>query len=139
MLLTIVERVKHMFDVAADPGVIAEHLAVDPLLKSAWSTHAGIRVPGAWDPFELAVRAILGQQISVRAATTIAGRVAATWGSPVEAGNGLDRIFPHPRNCATRRSSKRASSHHGRGRFARSPAPCTTARCYSTGRRVSTR
>ena len=94
MLLTIVERVKRMFDVAADPVVIAEHLAVDPLLKKAWSAHDGIRVPGAWDPFELAVRAILGQQISVRAATTIAGRVATRWGSPVEAGAGLDRLFP---------------------------------------------
>ncbi len=94
MLLTIVERVKRVFDVAADPAVIADHLAVDPLLKNAWSAHAGIRVPGAWDPFELAVRAILGQQISVRAATTIAGRVATRWGSPVEAGAGLDRLFP---------------------------------------------
>jgi AraC family transcriptional regulator of adaptative response / DNA-3-methyladenine glycosylase II len=56
--------------------------------------HAGIRVPGACDPFELSVRAVLGQQISVRAATTIAGRVAARWGSPVEAGDGLDRLFP---------------------------------------------
>ena len=96
VLLTIVERVKHMFDVAADPAVIADHLAGDPLLKKAWAAHAGIRVPGAWDPFELAVRAILGQQISVRAATTIAGRVAANWGSPVDAGNGLDRLFPTP-------------------------------------------
>ena len=96
LLLSIVERAKRMFDVAADPAVIAEQLSVDPLLKRACSAHAGIRVPGAWDPFELAVRAILGQQISVRAATTIAGRVAARWGSPVEAGDGLDRLFPSP-------------------------------------------
>ena len=96
LLLSIVERAKRMFDVAADPAVIAEQLSVDPLLKRACSAHAGIRVPGAWDPFELAVRAILGQQISVRAATTIAGRVAARWGSPVAAGDGLDRLFPRP-------------------------------------------
>ncbi len=95
-LLTIVERVKRMFDVAADPAVIATQLGGDPMLARAWSAHQGIRVPGAWDPFELAVRAILGQQISVRAATTIAGRVATRWGSPVDAGAGLDRLFPTP-------------------------------------------
>jgi AraC family transcriptional regulator, regulatory protein of adaptative response / DNA-3-methyladenine glycosylase II len=96
MLLSIVERAKRMFDVAADPAVIAEQLSVDPLLRRACSAHGGIRVPGAWDPFELAVRAILGQQISVRAATTIAGRVASRWGSPAATGNGLDRLFPSP-------------------------------------------
>lgn len=96
LLLSIVERAKRMFDVAADPAIITGQLAVDPLLKRACVAHAGIRVPGAWDPFELAVRAILGQQISVRAATTIAGRVAARWGSVVEAGQGLDRLFPTP-------------------------------------------
>jgi AraC family transcriptional regulator of adaptative response / DNA-3-methyladenine glycosylase II len=96
LLLSIVERVKRMFDVAADPAVIADQLSVDPLLKRTCSAHGGIRVPGAWDPFELAVRAILGQQISVRAATTIAGRVAARWGSPTAAGDGLDRLFPSP-------------------------------------------
>ena len=96
MLLSIVERAKRMFDVAADPAVIAEQLSVDPLLRRACSAHGGIRVPGAWDPFELAVRAILGQQISVRAATTIAGRVAARWGSPAAIGDGLDRLFPSP-------------------------------------------
>lgn len=96
LLLAIVERAKRMFDVAADPAVIAQHLSADPLLKRACSAHPGIRVPGAWDPFELAVRAVLGQQISVRAATTIAGRVAARWGSPVETGDGLDRLFPTP-------------------------------------------
>ena len=55
-----------MFDVGADPAVIAEQLSGDPLLKRACAAHAGIRMPGAWDPFELTVRAILGQQISVR-------------------------------------------------------------------------
>ena len=95
-LLAIVERVKRMFDVAADPAVIAQQFLCDPLLTPTWMAHQGMRVPGAWDPFELAVRAILGQQISVRAATTIAGRIAATWGSHVDAGTGLDRLFPTP-------------------------------------------
>jgi AraC family transcriptional regulator of adaptative response / DNA-3-methyladenine glycosylase II len=96
LLLTIVERVKRMFDVTADPAVIGGQLSADPWLRRAWARHAGIRVPGAWDPFELAVRAILGQQISVRAATTIAGRVATRWGSAIDGGHGLDRLFPTP-------------------------------------------
>jgi len=93
-LLTIVERVRRMFDLGADPSVVAGQLSGDALLKRALAAHAGIRTPGAWDPFELAARAILGQQISVRAATTIAGRVAARWGTPIEAADGLDRLFP---------------------------------------------
>ena len=93
-LLLIVERVRRMFDVAADPALIAEQLSDDALLKQSLAAHPGIRTPGAWDPFEVAVRAILGQQISVAAATTIAGRVAARWGTPIQAANGLARLFP---------------------------------------------
>ncbi|HWI18985.1 MAG TPA: AlkA N-terminal domain-containing protein [Vicinamibacterales bacterium] len=105
-LLTIVERVRRMFDIGADPAVIAEQLSIDPLLKRALAMHPGIRTPGAWDPFELSVRAILGQQISVSAATTIAGRVAERWGSRVEsgewveAGQLLGRLFPIPAQLA---------------------------------------
>lgn len=95
-LLSIVERTRRMFDLAADPAVISECLAGDPVLKRVAASHPGIRVPGAWDPFELTVRAILGQQVSVRAATTIAGRVAERWGMAVDAGNGLTRLFPTP-------------------------------------------
>ena len=103
-LLTIVERVRRIFDIGADPSIIARQLAGDPLLKRAVSRHAGIRTPGAWDPFEITVRAILGQQISVRAATTMAGRVADRWGSPLGSGEWgvgsgefkLTRIFPTP-------------------------------------------
>jgi AraC family transcriptional regulator of adaptative response / DNA-3-methyladenine glycosylase II len=99
-LLTIVERVRQMFDIGADPSVIAEQLGGDPLLKTAFRAHAGIRTPGAWDPFELCVRAILGQQISVAAATTIAGRVANRWGTPIEASVGLTHLFPTPSQLA---------------------------------------
>jgi len=89
----IVERVGRMFDISADPAVIAGQLSVDPLLRRPVAAHPGLRVPGAWEPFELAVRAILGQQISVAAATTIAGRVAARWGTPTD-GSPLSRLFP---------------------------------------------
>lgn len=99
-LLRIVERVRRMFDLGADPAVIAEHLGSDPLLCGPLTHHPGIRTPGAWDPFELAVRAILGQQVSVRGATTIAGRVAARFGSPLPAGFALDRLFPTPTQLA---------------------------------------
>jgi AraC family transcriptional regulator of adaptative response / DNA-3-methyladenine glycosylase II len=95
-LLTIVERVRRMFDVGADPSVIGDELAADPLLKQPLTRHAGIRTPGSWDPFELTVRAIVGQQISVSAATTIAGRIAERWGTPVEGSAGLTRLFPAP-------------------------------------------
>src|SRR5439155_24225314 len=79
-----------------DPAVIAGRLGADPLLEGALLQHPGIRTPGAWDGFELAVRAIVGQQISVRGATTIAGRVASLWGSKVNGSAGLVRLFPTP-------------------------------------------
>ena len=67
-----------MFDLGADPSVIADASCAATACCAARSTaHPGIRMPGAWDGFELAVRAILGQQVSVRGATTIAGRLAA--------------------------------------------------------------
>ena len=107
-LLFIVERVRRMFDLGADPAVIAEHLRADPLLRKPLAGHPGIRVPGAWDGFELAVRAILGQQVSVRAATTIAGRLASMFGTPVADARGLSRLFPTPAQLKTRPSNARA-------------------------------
>ena len=92
---SIVERVASMFDVDADPSPIDRALSRDRLLKRACKDHPGIRVPGAWDPFELSIRAILGQQVSVRAATTIAGRIASRWGEAMD--DGTDRrLFPTP-------------------------------------------
>ena len=99
-LLFIVERVRRMFDLGADPNAIAKHLSGDPLLREVLTKHPGIRMPGAWDGFELAVRAILGQQISVSAATTIAGRVAAMCGSASAGTGGLNRLFPTPLQLA---------------------------------------
>jgi AraC family transcriptional regulator, regulatory protein of adaptative response / DNA-3-methyladenine glycosylase II len=99
-LLSIVERVRRVFDLGADPAVIGEHLRTDPLLRGPLLRHPGIRTPGAWEGFELAVRAILGQQISVRAATTIAGRIASMCGSAVAGGEGLERLFPTPAQLA---------------------------------------
>jgi len=93
-LRRVVERVHRMFDLGCDPALIGEHLDGDTLLRRALAAHPGIRMPGAWDPFELAVRAIVGQQISVRAATTVAGRLASMFGAPVAAGGTRDHLFP---------------------------------------------
>jgi AraC family transcriptional regulator of adaptative response / DNA-3-methyladenine glycosylase II len=79
----VVVRVKRLFDLGADPAAVSAHLGTDPLLADAVRRHPGLRVPGAFDGFEIAVRAILGQQVSVRAATTFAGRWAAKFGEVV--------------------------------------------------------
>lgn len=89
-----IDRLRHLFDLDADPAVIAAHLGPDPLLAPRLAAHPGIRVPGAWDGFELAVRAMLGQQVSVRAATTFAGRVAQAFGTPLAGAGELSRLFP---------------------------------------------
>ena len=73
-------RARVLFDVDADPAEIRSVLLRDRLLGPLLKKRPGIRVPGAWDPFELAVRAIVGQQVSVAAARTILGRIATTHG-----------------------------------------------------------
>jgi AraC family transcriptional regulator of adaptative response / DNA-3-methyladenine glycosylase II len=110
-LVSLVERLRRLFDLEADPAAIDERLAADPLLAPALAAHPGLRVPGARDGFELAVRAILGQQVSVRGATTLAGRLVERFGSPFSGGaNGsdgagatLDRLFPRPERLARAR------------------------------------
>jgi AraC family transcriptional regulator of adaptative response / DNA-3-methyladenine glycosylase II len=95
-LIRIVERVRRIFDLRADPAEIRARLETDPLLAGRVALRPGLRVPGAWDGFELAVRAILGQQVSVKGATTLAGRVVRTFGEPIELGGGLTHVFPTP-------------------------------------------
>ena len=79
-LMTIAARVRRLFDTDADPALIGAHLSRDPLLKTKVRARPALRVMGAFDPFEWAVRAVLGQQVSVRAALTIAGRLVAKLG-----------------------------------------------------------
>ncbi|MBX3209697.1 MAG: DNA-3-methyladenine glycosylase 2 family protein [Labilithrix sp.] len=83
-LMTIAARVRRVFDSDADPQRIGAHLARDPLLRARVRARPALRVVGAFDPFEWAVRAVLGQQVSVRAALTMAGRLVAKLGVPVE-------------------------------------------------------
>jgi AraC family transcriptional regulator of adaptative response / DNA-3-methyladenine glycosylase II len=98
-LLPIVSRLRAMFDLAADVSVIAAHLCRDPLLAPLVGRYPAPRVPGAWDGFELAVRAILGQQVTLAGASALAGRIAQQFGAPLslpDSGN-LTVLFPGPR------------------------------------------
>jgi AraC family transcriptional regulator of adaptative response / DNA-3-methyladenine glycosylase II len=97
-LTTLAARARRVFDLDADPARIGEHLAQDPRLAPLLRRRAGVRIPGAWSGFEVAVRAILGQQVSVAAATTLSGRVAERFGTPLpgRAGSELRLLFPAP-------------------------------------------
>jgi AraC family transcriptional regulator of adaptative response / DNA-3-methyladenine glycosylase II len=83
-LAGVLTRLGHLFDSSARPDVIAAHLRRDPLLAEAVARRPGLRVPGAFDGFELATRAVLGQQVTVKGATTLAGRFAEAFGGQVE-------------------------------------------------------
>jgi len=83
VLPALLGRVRALFDLDARPDLIAGHLKNDPRLKAAVNANPGLRVPGAFDGFELGVRAILGQQITVKAATTIATRFVDAFGEPI--------------------------------------------------------
>lgn len=94
-LFQISAAARRMFDLAADPARIAATLQSDRLLSRLVRPHPGLRIPGAWDPFECAVRAVLGQQVSVAAARTLAARVVARVGRRIDAnGSGLTHLFP---------------------------------------------
>lgn len=95
---TVVAQVKRMFDVDADPRALAAVFRRSALMKPLIKRWPGQRLPGAWDGFELAVRAVLGQQVSVAAARTLAARVAATYGTRFADGAavGLPTLFPTP-------------------------------------------
>jgi AraC family transcriptional regulator, regulatory protein of adaptative response / DNA-3-methyladenine glycosylase II len=95
-LFSIIERIRRMFDLSADWQTIAARLRKDPALASRIEASPGLRVAGCWDGFELAVRAILGQQVTVKGATTLAGRVAKASGRPFAAARGLTHLFPKP-------------------------------------------
>jgi AraC family transcriptional regulator of adaptative response / DNA-3-methyladenine glycosylase II len=82
VLTKLVTRLRALFDLDAQPNVIAEHLGQDLTLAPLLDRHPGLRLPGSFDNFEMAVRAILGQQVSVTAATTLSGRLVRRFGTP---------------------------------------------------------
>lgn len=97
----VIERVERLFDVATDPRVVAAHFRSDEVLASRVRRVPGLRVPGAWDGFELGVRAILGQQVTVKGASTLAGRLVSLCGQAVAPmGPGLTHVFPRAADVA---------------------------------------
>ena len=93
----IVRRVRRVFDLDADLRAVHEVFAATPMLAKAAKRRPGLRLPGGWDGFEVAVRAVLGQQVSVAGATTLARRLVDAYGEKIEnARPDLDRIFPTP-------------------------------------------
>lgn len=96
-LMRLVARIRRLFDLDAQPHAIASHLRRDSRLANAVSRRQGLRVPGAFEPFDTAVRAILGQQISVSAATTLYGRLISALGSRIETMHAeLTHVSPTP-------------------------------------------
>jgi DNA-3-methyladenine glycosylase II len=98
----IARRIRRMFDLDADLPSIHRRLGADPRLKSLLDDFPGIRIPGAWSAFELLVRTIVGQQVTVKAATTIIGRIAGRLGTPSNSpdGDGPFLLFPPPEDVA---------------------------------------
>jgi AraC family transcriptional regulator of adaptative response / DNA-3-methyladenine glycosylase II len=98
-LFETVQKAREVFDLDAPISEIRATLAKDQALKAMLRKNPGVRVPGAWDGFEITIRAILGQQISVKAATTLAGRIAGKYGMRLDLPgtnieNGLSHLFP---------------------------------------------
>ena len=95
----VIARTKQLFDLGASPDAVSAVLSQDPMLAESVRRVPGLRVAGAFDGFELGVRAILGQQVSVKAATTVAGRWARAFGAPI--------ATPHPQLCCLAPGSPR--------------------------------
>jgi AraC family transcriptional regulator of adaptative response / DNA-3-methyladenine glycosylase II len=92
-LAAAVERCRRLLDLDADPVVIDEHLSSDDLVRPLVGRRPGIRVPGHVDGFEVAVRAVVGQQVSVAAARTVVARLVAAYGEPVHLSGSVGTLF----------------------------------------------
>lgn len=100
-LPALLSRLRRLFDLDARPDAVTAHLRRDKILADAVEQNPGLRVPGAFDGFELAVRAVLGQQISVKAATTLAGRFVEAYGDVLGTPHEhLTHLFPTPERMA---------------------------------------
>ncbi len=99
-LFHIVERIRAMFDLNADWTSIVQTLRSEPVLAAIAQADPGLRVPGCWNPFELTVRAILGQQVTVKGATALAGRLTSAFGKSFAGPKGLTHLFPSPENLS---------------------------------------
>lgn len=98
----VVERVRRMLDLDADSEAIGSHLGRDRLLKRLLRRRPGVRIAGSWDPFEVCVRAVVGQQVSVAAASTIMRRIIERFGDRLPTAEGEERLlFPSPETLAS--------------------------------------
>ena len=100
LLYLIIERIRNMFDLNADWATIAETLGTDPALTSRISAEPGLRVPGCWNGFELTIEAILGQNMPLKRATVLMGRIAATYGERISGVDDITHLFPTPETLA---------------------------------------
>ncbi len=98
-LSKVTARIRSMFDLSADPQIIAEHLGRTAWLAPLVEQTPGVRIPGYFDPFEAAVRAVLGQQITVGAAVRLLGQLVRLCGTPLgeTAADSIEMLFPTPR------------------------------------------
>jgi AraC family transcriptional regulator, regulatory protein of adaptative response / DNA-3-methyladenine glycosylase II len=123
---TIIERVRRLFDLDADPAFIGQRLRQDPRMARLVELRPGLRVPRAFDPAEIAARAVLGQQVTVAAARTLAGRLARAMGDAIETPfESLDRLWPTPARLAAQPLSSLVS------------IPLTRARANALGHLMS--
>jgi AraC family transcriptional regulator of adaptative response / DNA-3-methyladenine glycosylase II len=101
-LIHVVQRARRIFNLDAEVDGARERLGPYPLIGALVRKRPGLRMPGAWDAYEIGVRAIIGQQVSVAGATTITGRIVERLGSPVPglAAFGLTHTFPAPDTLA---------------------------------------
>lgn len=101
-LYQLEQRVRRMFDLDSEPEAIALHLSTDELLAPLLQRNPGLRLPVAFDPFEQAVRAIVGQQVTVKAAVTIVGRLVQRVGARIETPEtlGISHLLPSPQALA---------------------------------------
>jgi AraC family transcriptional regulator, regulatory protein of adaptative response / DNA-3-methyladenine glycosylase II len=112
VLPALLSRVRALFDLNARPDLIAKHLSKDARLASSVKANPGMRVPGAFNGFEMGLRAILGQQVTVKAATTIACRFVEAFGEPIVTPSAeLHRLTPAPARIAA--SSVDDVARHG--------------------------
>ena len=105
-LMALLARVRTQFDLDANPEVITAHLRQDPMLATHIDAVPGLRVPGSFDTFELAIRAVLGQQVSVAGATTLSGRMVERFGDKLATPFiGISHHFPRPEVLAAASTS----------------------------------
>jgi len=106
----VIARVKHLFDLGSAPTAVAELLRQDSILQHTVKRLPGLRVAGAFDGFELAVRTVIGQQISVKGASTVSGRLAAAFGTPIATPYPLlNRLSPRAEDMAGRHEDEIAA------------------------------